>query len=222
MRSRKPLIGVGFLAIFLLVVLIVVPAAASATPGGSGGGKPVNWANFVFNSNNDPGAHTMDAIHVEALDGAVLRGKYLDQSVGKPGPLEYRFSSRNFGPAYFCHGADYPEDLWPSEWFWGLPSNWDTFVNADIADFVVYVPADQLPPAWLQALPEAADSLALRYVLLDFGEPGKGNDQYMAWAFFPDNPGSPSFWLWFPMTETGDPVPVPTGNIQVHVGVSDF
>jgi hypothetical protein len=85
MKAKKPLLVVAFLAI-LLVLLIVVPTVASAAPGGLGGPKAVNWASFVGDSNNDvPGFRTMDAIHVQALDGVALKGKYLDQFTGKPG-----------------------------------------------------------------------------------------------------------------------------------------
>ncbi len=164
MKSRNPLLGVAFLAI-LLLVLIVVPAVASAAPGGSSGGKPVNWASFVGDSNNDvPGFRTMDAIHVQALDGVVLRGKYLDQFTGKPGGVsDYHWSSRNFTSVYwdaflsplsslshawFGPAADYPADRWPTGG--GLPPGWKGLVgNANIADFVVYVPLDQVPQLWL-------------------------------------------------------------------------
>ena len=100
MKSKRPLLVVAFLAI-LLVLLLVVPTVAFAAPGGSGGGKPVNWASFVCDSNNDvPGFRTMDAIHVQELRDGTVRGKYLDQFTGKPGgESDYRFSSRNFESA---------------------------------------------------------------------------------------------------------------------------
>ena len=87
MKAKQPLLLVAFVAI-LLVALIVVPAVAFAAPGGSGGGKPVNWASFVCDSNNDvPGFRTMDAIHVQKLQDGTVRGKYLDQFTGKPGEV---------------------------------------------------------------------------------------------------------------------------------------
>lgn len=230
MKSKKPLLGLAFSAI-LLVALIVVPTVASAAPGGSDGGKAVNWATFVGDSNNDPnpdlpGFRSMDAIHVQALGGAVLKGKYLDQFTGKPGVMEYRFSSRNFksawwdeflgsgnslSHAWFGPAADYPDTIWPMD---TLPSGFNAF-DADVADFVVYVPRDQVPEAWDPdtLLPEGADSLPIRYVLLDFGEGnGAGEDMYEAWICV--------FGYWF--TQSNVLTPVPNGNIQVHVAVSDF
>jgi hypothetical protein len=230
MKSKKPLLGVAFFAI-LLVVLIVVPAVASAAPGGSGGSAPLNWASFVGDSNNDvPGFRTMDAIYVKALDGVALKGKYLDQFTGKPGgESDYRFSSRNFESVYwdaflgsslshawFGAAADYPATSWPTYWSTGgLPSDWGTF-DANIADFVVYVPRDQVPEAWLPLLPDdATASLPIRYVLLDFGEgSGAGRDLYEAWI-----------WIYFYdawVTESDVLTPVPNGNIQVHVAAPDF
>jgi hypothetical protein len=233
MKSKKPLLGVAFVAI-LLAVMMIVPAAASAAPG-SGGGKPVNSASFVGDSNNDPNAalpgfRSMDAIHVQALDGVVLNGKYLDQFTGKPGVYEYRFSSRDFtsewwdtfmgsgnslSHAWFGPAADYPATLWPTYWLTGgLPSEWDAF-DANVADFVVYVPRDQVPQAWdpETLLPEYADSLPVRYVLLDFGEGrSAGKDLYEAWICYKG--------LW--VTESDVLTPVPNGNIQVHVAAADF
>jgi hypothetical protein len=236
MRAKQPLLLVAF-AVILLVVMIVIPAVASADPGGSGGGKPVNWASFVGDSNNDPnpdlpGFRSMDAIHVQAVDGVVLRGKYLDQFTGKPGDMDYRFSSRNFesefwdafqeamggdslSHAWFGAAADYPDTSWPTYWSTGgLPSGFETF-DANVADFVVYVPRDQVPQAWdpETLLPEGADSLPIRYVLLDFGEGSNaGRDLYEAWICY--------FGYWF--TESDVLTPVPNGNIQVHVGDPDF
>ncbi len=182
MKSKKPLLVVTFLAI-LLVLLIVVPTVAFAAPGGSGGGKPVNWASFVCDSNNDfPDFPTMDAIHVQQLPDGTVRGKYLDQFTGKPGgESDYRFSSRNFtsvywdafhGPSAACLGQ---LDASAARTLCGRAAR-----NAEVADFVVYVPADQLPPGLAAAPPDGGGLAALRYVLLDFGEPGAGNDLYAA------------------------------------------
>ena len=125
--------------------------------------------------------------------------------------------------AYFCHGADCPQWLWPTYWWLGLPATFATFADADIADFVAYVPIEQLPAAWLPLLPTGVDSLPMRYVLLDFGEPGAG-DRFMAFAFVPTaDPNDPTtYWIWAPMNIPDDPVPVSNGNVQVHVGVPDF
>ena len=242
MKAKQPLFLVAFVAI-MLVVLIIVPAVASAAPGGSGGTKPVNWvkASFVCNPTADIPVLTMDVIHVWKVQNGTVKGTYLDQSIGKAGEYSYRYSSRNFesqywdtfqeareldglSHAYFCHGADYPDWLWPTYAWMGLPSSFATFANADIVDFVVYVPADQLGPASLQYLPAGADSLPLRYVLLDFGSPCRGRDRFMAWAFVPtgDPDDRSTFWLWYPMSVPDDPVAFRSGNIQVHVGASDF
>ena len=234
MKAKQPLLLVAFVVV-MLVTLRVVPGLAFAAPGGSDGGKPVNWvtASFVTGPIGDIAVPTLDVIHVWGLQDGTVRGTYLDRSIGKPGQSDYRFTSRSFesaywdeflaaqglpslSHAYFCHGADYPEWLWPSSWWMGLPPSFTTFADADVADFVVYVPADQLDPAWRSIYP---DSMPLRYVLLDFGEPGRENDRYMAWAFLPL---TPTLWLWAPMTEDADPVPVRNGNIQVHVGAPDF
>jgi hypothetical protein len=228
-KAKKPLLLIAFLAI-LLVLLIVMPTVAFAAPGGSGGGKPVNWASFVCDSNNDfPDFPTMDAIHVQQLPDGTVRGKYLDQFTGKPGgESDYRWSSKNFTSVYwdallsplslshawFGPAADYPADRWPTGG--GLPSDWEDLVgNANIADFVVYVPLDQVPQLWLDwgLLPPDADSLPVRYVLLDFGEGSlAGRDLYEAWI---------CVWgSW--VTENDVLIPVPNGNIQVHVGAPDF
>jgi hypothetical protein len=240
MKAKVSLLGVAFIAI-LLVALILVPAVASAAPGGSDGGKPVNWVTWAGIS-DVTGFWTMNVVHVQKLQNGTVKGTFLDQSIGKVGENEYRFCSRSFeskywddllakqgqpslSRAYFCHGAAYPTTLWPTPEWIGAPSTFDTFADVDIADFVVYVPADQLDPAWLPLYP---DSMPLRYVLLDFGKPRKGIDRFMAWAFVPSgDPADPdTFWFWYPMSDAKDlpildPVPVLYGSIQVHVGAPD-
>jgi|WetSurMetagenome_2_1015567.scaffolds.fasta_scaffold152850_2 hypothetical protein len=238
MKSKRLLLLVAF-AVILLVTLMVVPAVAFAAPGGSDCGKPVNWvsASFLCSPTDDLPVWSMDVINVRKLHDGTVRGTFLDQSIGKPGEYSYRYSSRSFASeywdefqaarglpslshAYFCHGAAYPAWLWPTSAWMDLPSTWATFVNADTADFVAYVPANQLDPAWRPLFP---DSMPLRYVLLDFGGPGGGNDRFMAWAFVPADPADPNtFWLWYPMNVPDDPVPFAKGNIQVHVGAPDF
>jgi hypothetical protein len=84
-----------------------------------------------------------------------------------------------------------------------------------MADFVVYVPLDQVPQLWLEwgYLPPDADSLPVRYVLLDVGEGSRaGRDLYEAWICFY------GFWV----TESDVLMPVPNGNVQVHVAAADF
>jgi len=242
MKAKKPFLLVAFIAI-LLVVLLVVPGVAFATPGGSDCGKPVNWvwASFLCSPTEDLPVWSMDVIHVQKLRNGTVRGTFLDQSIGKPGEHSYRFSSRSFeseywdafqaarglpslSHAYFCHGAAYPAPLWPTYWWTdppSPPSSFATFADADMVDVVVYVPADQLPQEWLPLFP---DSMPLRYVLLDFGKPWKGNDLFMAWSFVPagdpTDPATP--WLWYPMNVPDDPVPFFKGDIKVHVGAPDF
>ncbi len=116
--------------------------------------------------------------------------------------------------AWFGPAADYPADRWPTGG--GLPPDWEDSVrNANIADFVVYVPRDQVPQFWLDwgLVPQDADSLPIRYVLLDVGEGNRaGRDLYEAWiCVFGSR-----------VTESDVPAPVPDGNIQVHVATADF
>jgi len=241
MKAKRPLL-LGMFVVVLLVALIALAGVASAAPEGSHGAKPVNWvsANFVCSPTADLPVWTMDAIYVEKLQNGTVRGLYLDQSLGKPGPYSYRYSSRNFesaywdafqaarglpslSHAYFCHGANYPAALWPTYFWMGLPPTFATFANADIADFVAYVPADQLDPASRTLFP---DSMPVRYVLMDFGRPCKANDRYMAWIFVPSDPDHPNdpntVWLWYPMSVPDDPVLFARGDIQVRVGAPDF
>ena len=101
-----------------------------------------------------------------------------------------------------AHLFDYGEDLWSI----GFDQSQTNFYEADGAKIAEFV-------AWVVEKPDGQPFM-VKYKLMDYGEPAKGNDKYMIWVWV-EIPGLPGFW--WPMYGSGDPIPFPGGNIQVHL-----
>ena len=118
----------------------------------------------------------------------------------------------------------WPADLPVPELLKNDPAAYDM---ANIADFVVALPTTGIfPPEW------GIDPMPHRYVVIDFGEPGRKDlVQIYGWVPIPPIPAESGFWLpqlmyaddfysENPQYVPGDPIPVLKGNFQVEVGTN--
>lgn len=123
---------------------------------------------------------------VPALRGDTLRLRTHGQAVYRTGTTVGHI---------VAHLFDYGEDMW-SVGFEQSQTNFYKAGGAKIAEFV----------AWVAEKPDGQPFM-VKYRLMDYGEPAEGTDKYMicVWVGF-----------WWPMYGSGEPIPFPGGNIQVH------
>jgi hypothetical protein len=234
MKVKKPLLVVA-----LLLALIAVALVLPVTAFGANHNRPVNWVNGSYNTKGiglpyDHIGFTVDVqqgIEPTDIEGFVLQKVMLasdpdfdDAPVVRRAtefvledPWRSFWSTFGLDPMYldgyasFYGAGDNPgygwSDFFPDIWF-APPTNPVDCDGANIADFVVSLDASFLPA------PYTFDLWPHRYVILDFAEPGRADlAQIYGWV-----PIEEGFGVWFPLLSTGDLVPVPGGNFQVHVG----
>jgi hypothetical protein len=233
MKAKKPLLVVA-LVLVLVVVALLLPATAS----GAKDNGPVNWVNGSYNTNGIglPYGHIGFTVDVQQgteptdISGFVLQKVMLSSDPEfEDAPVVRRatefvledpwrsfWSTFGLAPMYldgyasFYRAGEHPgygwSDFFPDIWF--TPTNPVDYAEANIADFVVSLDASFLPD------PYAFDLWPHRYVIVDFAEPGRADlVQIYGWVPIEEGVG-----IWFPVLSTGDLVPVPGGNFQVHVG----
>lgn len=248
MRAKKPLI-VLVVTLALLAVALILPAAAFGKTADLN--KPVSWVSVGINSNSSglPDFHGGVTAKVQRLaDGPVtddnVRGQVVIKVFREFWPefwplggalVQFKYvvkSSTFYSPGwwdYFPPGlarADFftaAEGNWPAD-LGAAPAGWP-YKGAAVADFVVYVPVSQypesLPWVWLYTHNPDPDlvppSIPYRFMFIDCGEPG-ATDLWQSWLFTGVGWEATQF---DPAVTPGDPVPIQSGNIQVHVGATD-
>jgi hypothetical protein len=216
MKLKKPLLLV-VLTLVLLAVALILPAT------GYGKAAPDNsWASININSNHLllP-THTGMTGKVQLSAGGTLTGQVIlkDLRWYENGAWVHFKTTLDtfadvygiyfFAPPIICHGEDYPGVLL---------GDYD-YTKADIAEFVAYVPNPAFDPNDPTLAPP---SIALKFLWIDFGQPGKITNLEQWYVFMPP-PGSPTP-EWVPQDIVpgylpyGVPVPIPNGHVLVHVG----
>lgn len=174
------------------------------------GDQPVSWAGMHMNSNQ-----VLQPYH-GGINGEVqlfatgARGHVTLKYLGAPGGGGAGlFTIRDFTEAEPFYDLD-QADFYPGT---------DKYEGADIAEFVMY---------WANPFYDPEDpttgppTLAVKFLWIDFGEPGKADLEQWYIFSLPDGDNPSLHWHPQDIDESvapwGEPLPVLNGNIQVHVG----
>lgn len=178
------------------------------------GKQPVNWASLRTNTNNvllPYGMHQGTSGKVQRFAEGTLTGQVLLKALRGLDEFGMRLHSLMRLDTFTCEDWGFDQ----ADFYHGVGD----YEGADIAEVVGYLPN----PAYDPENPDMGPAMIpLKFLWVDFGEPGKAD--LMQWyVFTPPNEEIP-FFHWEPqliiegVIPWGDPIPIPNGNIQVHVG----